>query len=73
MNTKVSVHRRVFWGISQTTTRAFLHRFETARSRDEWLKISPIHSKGSASCPVIRKINRRIAGGEKVEFPVEIG
>lgn len=69
---KITVHRRLWWGVSQTPTRVFLHRFETAAARTEWLKMSKNHTTVLASSPVVCKINRRIAKGEKILFPVEI-
>ena len=69
---KITVHRRLYWGISQTPTRIFLHIFKSGAERNEWLKISCNHTCEFASNPIVRKINRRIAAGEKILFPVEI-
>lgn len=69
---KFNVHRRFYWGMSKTPNRTFLHRFASFTDMLEWEQTSRNHRRESAKHSAIRKINRQIAAGSMILFPLEI-
>ena len=69
------MEKRYFWAI-ELKTPVTMHRFPSRRERDEFVKGSPFRDKVDnrhSAFYQVRRIQRRIAAGEQVGFPVEVG
>jgi len=71
--------KRFFWARQEVSHgpgelwSVFLHRFRTMEDRQLWMdKIMWAQVIGGED-PEVRRIQRRIAQGEQISFPVEIG
>lgn len=64
--------KRYFWGAIFSERGTTLYRFRTMDERNKW---ESFHLEGEvlqATDPEVRRIQRRIAAGEEVSFPVEV-
>jgi len=69
------MQKRFVWAIQLKNDRRLLHRFSWVSSF--WLWLEEPHSgetrfRFNADTPEVRRIQRRIAQGEQITFPVEI-
>jgi len=76
--TKITVKPRHVWGRQVKGGKVFIHRFDSLKDYRTWLfseKCGPAEKRDyeSANAPIIRKINRALAAGAAVTFPVEVG
>ena len=68
------MQKRYFWGLEAVRGRdtRYVHRFRTGEERKQWSLGNLYHSHLSATDPEVRRIQRRLAAGEEVIFPVEV-
>jgi hypothetical protein len=71
--------KRFFWAVMISPTRATIFRFRTEKERTQWLRLvdkndHPNTTKEELDSrhPEVRRLNRRLAAGEVITFPVEI-
>ena len=68
------MQKRYFWAIQEISReQSLVSRFRTEREREEFISqdrttFGPL----LATDPEVRRIQRRMAGGERIEFPVEV-
>lgn len=68
------MEKRFFWAIDLHSP-ATLHRFPSRRQRTEWIGGNPYRGEVGNMHPAffqVRRIQRRMAQGEQITFPVEI-
>lgn len=72
------MEKRFFWGkrtqrsVFLLTETVFIHRFRSIGERSAWLTDGGWVDSLSANDPEVRRIKRRIAAGEDLQFPVEV-
>ena len=69
------MEKRFFWALQIITVpvaKQSIYRFRTEKKRDEWVRQSHHRRHLGATDPEVRRIQRRIAAGEEVAFPVEV-
>ena len=67
------MQKRYFWAIGNTHNGSALFRFRQRAARDFWVKGDKINRVPLLGTdPEVRRIQRRIARGENIQFPTEV-
>ena len=64
--------KRYFWSAIFSERGTMLYRFRTLGERLRWESFHPEGEVLPATDPEVRRIQRRLASGEEIEFPIEV-
>ena len=66
------MQKRYFWGAEYGVRGTKLYRFRTKEEREVWLVTNQEGEPVEGTNSEVRRVQRRMGEGEKIEFPVEV-